>query len=122
MLKNNHNDYAGGITQAVNSVKAYLEKIGKDLKSEVETRNLVEVKEALATGCVDIIMLDNMSTDEMREAVKIIDGRCETEASGGITLETLRDVAETGVELMSSGAIIPSSANKALSRKTSKQY
>lgn len=120
MLKDNHNDYAGGITQAVNSVKAYLEKIGKDLKIEVETRNLVEVKEALATGCVDIIMLDNMSREEMRNAVKIIDGRCETEASGGITLETLRQVAETGVDFISSGAIIHSSSNKDLSLKALK--
>lgn len=117
MLKDNHNDYAGGITQAVDSVKKYLAQKKLNLKIEVETRNLEEVREALATECVDIIMLDNMSLEEMRKAVKIIDGKCKTEASGGITLETLREVAETGVDFISSGAIIHSAPNKDLSIK-----
>lgn len=117
MLKDNHNDYAGGITQAVVSVKKYLAQKKLNLKIEVETRNLEEVREALATECVDIIMLDNMSLEEMRKAVKIIDGKCKTEASGGITLETLREVAETGVDFISSGAIIHSAPNKDLSIK-----
>lgn len=117
MLKDNHNDYAGGITQSVQSVKKYLNEIGKDLKIEVETRNLDEVKEALSTGLVDVIMLDNMSFDEMREAVSIIGNQAETEASGGITLETIRKVAETGVDYISSGAIIHSAPNKDLSLK-----
>src|SRR5690606_31385573 len=84
MLKDNHNDYAGGITKAVRSVVNYLESIGKKLPIEVETRNLEEVKEALATSVVDIIMLDNMSPEEMQEAVLLINGKCKTEASGGI--------------------------------------
>src|SRR5690606_22263254 len=114
MLKDNHNDYAGGITKAVQSVKEYLKSIQKDLKIEVETRNLEEVKEALATQSVDIIMLDNMSLDEMKEAVQLINGRCKTEASGGITLETIYQVALTGVDFISSGAIIHSAPNKDL--------
>lgn len=117
MLKDNHNDYAGGITQAVESVSKYLDHYYKHLKIEVETRNLDEVREALETNLVDIIMLDNMSNDEMREAVKIINGKCKTEASGGITLETIRKVAETGVDYISSGAIIHSASNKDLSLK-----
>lgn len=117
MLKDNHNDYAGGITNAVNAVKRYLVENGKDLKIEVETRNLAEVQEALDTNLVDVIMLDNMTLDQMCEAVQLIDGRCKTEASGGITLETLRQVAETGVDYISSGAIIHSAPNKDLSLK-----
>lgn len=117
MLKDNHNDYAGGIAQSVEAVSTYLKEIGKDLKIEVETRNIKEVQESLDTGKVDVIMLDNMSNDEMREAVKLINGRSETEASGGITLETLRGVAETGVDFISSGAIIHSSPNKDMSLK-----
>lgn len=117
MLKDNHNDYAGGITQAVESVSKYLDHYYKHLKIEVEVRNLDEVREALETNLVDIIMLDNMSNDEMREAVKIINGKCKTEASGGITLETIRKVAETGVDYISSGAIIHSASNKDLSLK-----
>ena len=117
MLKDNHNDYAGGITKSVQSVKNYLNQIGENLKIEVETRNLDEVKEALSTNLVDVIMLDNMSLEEMKEAVKIIGNRCRTEASGGITLETIRSVAETGVDFISSGAIIHSAPNKDLSLK-----
>ncbi len=117
MLKDNHNDYAGGITKSVSSVKNYLDQIGKSLKIEVETRNLDEVKEALSTQLVDIIMLDNMDLEQMREAVKIIGNQCETEASGGITIETIRAVAETGVDYISSGAIIHSAPNKDLSLK-----
>lgn len=117
MLKDNHNDYAGGITKSVNSVKNYLDQIGKNLKIEVETRNLDEVREALATQLVDIIMLDNMNLEQMREAVKIVGDQCETEASGGITIETIREVAKTGVDYISSGAIIHSAPNKDLSLK-----
>lgn len=120
MLKDNHNDYAGGITKAVNSVKNYLDQINKDLKIEVETRNLDEVREALSTHLVDIIMLDNMSLEQMKEAVQFINGECKTEASGGITLETIRAVAETGVDYISSGAIIHSAPNKDLSLKAIK--
>ena len=105
MLKDNHIDYAGGITRAVESTAAYLEKTGKSLRIEVETRNLREVEEALNTGKVDIIMLDNMTYSMMKDAVEMIDGRAETEASGGITIETIREVADCGVDFISVGAL-----------------
>lgn len=117
MLKDNHNDYAGGITQSVASTVKYLETIGKDLKIEVETRNLDEVREALATNAVDIIMLDNMSDEEMKEAVMIIDGRAKTEASGGITKEAVSRIAAIGVDYISSGAIIYNAKLKDMSLK-----
>lgn len=105
MLKDNHNDFAGGITAAVKKAQAYLNEKGKDLKIEVEVRNLDELQEALAVGGVDRVMLDNFSTDLTRTAVQLINGRVETEASGGITLETLRDYAECGVDFISVGAL-----------------
>lgn len=117
MLKDNHNDYAGGITPAVEATVKYLKEKGKDLKIEVETRNLKEVKEALATKAVDIIMLDNMSLTEMSEAVQLINGAAKIEASGGITEETAHDIAKTGVDYISSGAIIYSAPNIDLSLK-----
>jgi len=117
MLKDNHNDYAGGITPAVEATVKYLKEKGKDLKIEVETRNLEEVKEALATKAVDIIMLDNMSLTEMSEAVQLINGAAKIEASGGITEETAHDIAKTGVDYISSGAIIYSAPNIDLSLK-----
>lgn len=101
MLKDNHIDAGGGIT---NAVAALREKLGHMVKIEVETRNLDEVREAVAAGA-DIIMLDNMSNDMMREAVEIIAGRAKTEASGGITLETIADAAKTGVDIISLGAL-----------------
>lgn len=105
MLKDNHIDFAGGITQAVRATQNYLKSQNLNLKIEVETRNLQEVKEAVAVGGVDRIMLDNMSVEEMTEAVKYIDGRSETEASGGITESSIRPVAETGVDFISVGAL-----------------
>jgi len=104
MLKDNHIDYAGGITAAVTKTKTYLKTHGLNLKIEVETRNLEEVKEALSCD-VDRIMLDNYTPEQIREALKIINGRCETEASGGITLQTVRRYAETGVDFISVGEI-----------------
>ena len=101
MLKDNHIDAAGGITAAVTALR---KKIGHMTKIEVETRNLDELKEALAVGA-DIIMLDNMSPELMKEAVAITDGRAVLEASGGITNETLRAVAESGVDIISIGAL-----------------
>lgn len=101
MLKDNHIDAAGGITAAITKLR---EKIGHMTNIEVETRNLDELKEALAAGA-DIIMLDNMSVETMKEAVKITDGKALLEASGGITDETLRAVAETGVDIISIGAL-----------------
>lgn len=117
MLKDNHNDYAGGITKAVASTVKYLQESNKSLKIEVETRNLEEVKEALATNAVDIIMLDNMTIDQMSEAVKLIGDKAKTEASGGITKESVLAIAKTGVDFISSGSIIYSAPNIDLSLK-----
>ncbi|HZH68026.1 MAG TPA: carboxylating nicotinate-nucleotide diphosphorylase, partial [Chitinophagales bacterium] len=96
MIKDNHVDFSGGIQQAVSRTKQYLKEEGLSLKIEVETRNIEEVRQVLAVGGVDRIMLDNYSPKQMREAVTLINGVCETEASGGIVLETIRDYAETG--------------------------
>lgn len=117
MLKDNHNDYAGGITKAVEATVKYLKENNKNLRIEVETRNLKEVEEALATGAVDVIMLDNMSLYEMSAAVKLINSRVKVEASGGITEDMVHDIAKTGVDYISSGAIIYSAPNIDLSLK-----
>ncbi|MBQ0006358.1 MAG: carboxylating nicotinate-nucleotide diphosphorylase [Alistipes sp.] len=101
MIKDNHIRMAGGITKAVEEVRTH---IPDGIKIEVETENLEQVREALATGC-DIIMLDNMTTPMMAEAVKIIGGRAKTEASGNMTIPRLREVASTGVDYISVGAL-----------------
>lgn len=119
MLKDNHVDFCGSITKAVQQTKEYLSNHHLHLKIEVETRNLEEVQEALEAN-VDFIMLDNFSLDELREAVKLIDGRVKTEASGGITKESVKAIAETGVDFISSGAIIHSAKNFDLSLKAIK--
>lgn len=116
MLKDNHNDYAGGITAGVNQTKKYLDRHNKQLKIEVETRNLNEVQEALSVG-VDRIMFDNFSPEEMKKAVKLVDGRCETEASGGISESSIRSYAETGVDFISVGALTHSVQSLDLSLK-----
>ena len=105
MLKDNHIDFAGGVKKAIEAAKAYLERTGKNLKIEVETRNLQEVNEVVRTGGVDIIMLDNMMPSTMREAIRIIDGQFKTEASGGITEKNILEVAECGVDFISIGAL-----------------
>ncbi len=117
MLKDNHIDVAGGIALAVANAVQYLKKGNKKLLIEVETRNLQEVKEALSTGAVDVIMLDNMSLKEMKEAVKLIAGKCKTEASGGITEANLKAVAECGVDYISMGALTHSVKSLDLSLK-----
>ncbi|GAB3203045.1 nicotinate-nucleotide pyrophosphorylase (carboxylating) [Pontibacter aydingkolensis] len=117
MLKDNHVDYAGGIEQAITATHRYLKEKGKDLKIEVETRTLEEVKQVLETGGIHRIMLDNMSTDMMREAVALIGGKYETEASGGITEETIRAVAECGVDFISVGALTHSIKSMDISLK-----
>jgi len=117
MLKDNHIDMAGGIQQAIESTRTYLKEKGKLLKIEVETRSIDEVKQVLAVGGVDVIMLDNMSTDMMREAVRLIGGKYKTEASGGITESTIRAVAETGVDYISVGALTHSAKSLDLSLK-----
>lgn len=101
MLKDNHIDAGGGIT---NAVKILRSKLGHMVKIEVETRNFDEVKEAVSAGA-DIIMLDNMTNAQMEECVKYIDGRAKTEASGNITLENIAEVAKTGVDIISLGAL-----------------
>lgn len=101
MLKDNHIDAGGGITNAINALRGNL---GHMVKIEVETRDLAEVREALAAGA-DIIMLDNMSTEEMAEAIRIIDGRAETECSGNVTKENIARLTSLGVDYISSGAL-----------------
>lgn len=105
MIKDNHVDYAGGMREAITSTQEYLIKNNKQLKIEVEARNLTELDEILAIGGIHRIMLDNFSFEEMRKAVKLIDGKYETEASGGITYETTREYAECGVDFISVGAL-----------------
>jgi nicotinate-nucleotide pyrophosphorylase (carboxylating) len=117
MLKDNHVDYAGGITEAVNRTVKYLEKNNKKLAIEVETRNLQEVEEALKTEKVNRIMFDNFSVGLMIEAVKLVNQRVETEASGGITERTIRSYAETGVDYISMGALTHSVKGLDLSLK-----
>lgn len=117
MIKDNHVDFAGGISKAIGAAKAYLTQKGLDLDIEVETRNLLEVDQVLETGGVRRIMLDNFSPEVMKVAVKRINGRFETEASGGITLANARSYAETGVDYISVGALTHSVACLDLSLK-----
>lgn len=105
MIKDNHVDLAGGIRQAIESAQRYLQRSGKKLEIEVETRTMTEVEEVMAIGGVDVIMLDNMSIDEMKQAVKRIDRQYKTEASGGITERNLQEVASCGVDFVSMGAL-----------------
>ncbi len=105
MIKDNHVDYAGGIIKAIDAVEIYLNHTGKILKIEIEVRNFDELAQVLRHGKVDRIMLDNFSVENMKEAVSRIGGKFETEASGGITEETLRAYAETGVDYISMGAL-----------------
>ena len=105
MIKDNHVDFAGGIAEAIHSAAAYLQHTGKHLQIEIETRSLDEVREVLATGGVNRIMLDNFDFPELRQAVELINHRYETEASGGITLETIRQYAACGVDFISVGAL-----------------
>jgi nicotinate-nucleotide pyrophosphorylase (carboxylating) len=117
MLKDNHIDYAGGIRPAVLRANDYLKSHNKNLKIEIEVRNLQELKEVLEIGLVDRIMLDNFSPDEIRNALKIIPSQYETEASGGITIETIRSYAETGVQFISIGALTHSAKSLDMSLK-----
>jgi len=105
LLKDNHVDFAGGIDKAIARAKEYLKEKGKDLKIEIEVRNFDELQQVLNIGGVDRIMLDNFTPENTRKAVEMIGGRYETESSGGITFDTLRDYAETGVDFISVGAL-----------------
>jgi len=117
LLKDNHTDFSGGIKQALQNSKAYVAKTGKNLKIEIETRNLKEVKEALEEGGAFRIMLDNMSPALMKEAVQLIDKKVETEASGGINENTIVAVAESGVDYISIGSLSHSYKSKDMSLK-----
>ena len=117
MLKDNHVDFAGGIREAITRTKKYLSDNSLNLKIEIETRNLEEVGQVLEVGGVDFIMLDNMDYATMREAVQLIDGKYRTEASGGITEETLAAVAECGVDYISMGALTHSVSSLDISLK-----
>ncbi len=105
MIKDNHVDFAGGISNAINLTTNYLKKKGKDLKIEIEVRDFDELNEVLKNGSVDRIMLDNFSPNNIKKAVELINGRYETEASGGITIDNIREYAETGVDFISVGAL-----------------
>lgn len=105
LLKDNHIDFAGGITEALGATRRYLAEKGKSLPIEIEVRSLEDIDKVFAAGGADRIMLDNFSVEMTVEAVKKIAGRCEIESSGGITLDTLRDYAECGVDFVSVGAL-----------------
>ncbi len=117
MLKDNHIDFAGGISQAIQKTHDYLKTHDLDLKIIVEARNLNEVKEILKEDNVYRILLDNFNFEDTRQAVKLIGGKCLTESSGGITLETARKYAECGVDFISSGALTHSVYNMDMSLK-----
>ena len=120
MLKDNHIVLAGGIRAAIENTRKYLLQSGLNLKIEVETRTLKEVEEVMTVGGVDVIMLDNMSLDEMKAAVKRIQGKYKSEASGGIAEHNLRAVAECGVDFISMGALTHSVTSLDLSLKVDK--
>lgn len=117
MLKDNHIDFAGGIAAAIQRTQAYLKEKNKDLKVEIEVRNMDELEQVLAVGQVDRIMLDNFTPEQLKFAVARINGAYETEASGGITKDTLRMYAETGVDFISVGALTHSYKSLDLSLK-----
>lgn len=106
LLKDNHVDFAGGIVNAIQKANEYIKANQKEgMKIEIEVRNFEELNQALSTGAVDRIMLDNFTPEDTRKAVEIINGRCETESSGGITFATLRQYGECGVDYISVGAL-----------------
>lgn len=117
MIKDNHVDLAGGVWAALKKAVNYRNQTGKALEIEVEARSLKEVEQALQAGGTDIILLDNMSVDTLKQAVALIGGRCRTEASGGITETNLREVAGTGVDYISMGALTHSVRSLDLSLK-----
>ena len=118
MLKDNHIDFAGSIEKAIDKANAYLKEHGKDLRIEVETRSLDDVSRVMAHGGVHRIMFDNFTPEMIKEGVKIVNHKYETEASGGITDETLRDYAATGVDFISVGALTHQIRSLDLSLKT----
>lgn len=117
MLKDNHNDFAGGITNAINKTKEYLKQNNKDLKIIVEARNLDEIKEILKSEGIYRILIDNFNFEDTKEAVKLIGDKCLTESSGNINEKTIREYADCGVDYISSGALTHSVYNMDLSLK-----
>jgi nicotinate-nucleotide pyrophosphorylase (carboxylating) len=117
MLKDNHIDYAGGLSNAIEKARAYVLEKNLQLRIEVETRSLEEVTAVMEIGKVDRIMLDNFDIPTLRDALKIIQGRFETEASGGINLDNIRHYADTGVDFVSAGALIHQAQSLDLSLK-----
>jgi len=120
MIKDNHIDFCGGIEQAINSANDYLKAKNFEIPIEIETRSLADVKEVLRIGNITRIMLDNFSPKEVAKAVKLIDNKFESEASGGITLQTLKSYAEAGVNYISSGALTHSYTSLDISLKAHK--
>lgn len=120
LLKDNHVDFAGGIENAIRRAQNYLAEKGKNLKIEIEVRNYDELEEALRVGGIHRIMLDNFTPEQTRKAVEIVNGRVELESSGGITLETIRSFAETGVDFISVGALTHSIKSLDMSLKAVK--
>ena len=117
LIKDNHVDYSGGIKQAIENTKSYLQKTGKKLAIEIEVRNLDELQQVLDTGGVDRILLDNFNFDNLRKAVSIVGNKYDTEASGGITVDNIRQYAECGVDYISVGALTHSVKSLDLSLK-----
>ncbi len=120
LLKDNHVDFSGGTANAIKRAQDYCKAKGKDLKIEIEVRNFDELQEALNTGGIDRIMLDNFSVENTKKAVEIVNGRYEIESSGGITYDTLRDYAECGVDYISVGALTHSVKSLDMSLKAVK--
>jgi len=120
LIKDNHIDYSGGIKQAIESANKYLKLQNKKLQIEIEARNLKEVKEIIAVGNVNRIMLDNFSISDIKKAVKLINGKFQTEASGGITHKTIKKYADCGVNYISLGALTHSIKSIDLSLKATK--
>jgi len=118
MLKDNHIDFAGGVEQAIKNTTAFLASNDLKLKIEIEVRDFDELAEVMRVGGVDRIMLDNFTPEDLKKALVLIDGKYETEASGGITLETLRSYAETGVDFISVGALTHSYKSLDMSLKS----
>ncbi len=117
MLKDNHIDYCGSIEAAIERAYDYVQQVKPDLKIEIETRNIEDVKRVMAVGKIDRIMLDNFSTLQIKEALLIINGKYETEASGGIHLNNIEEYAATGVDFISAGALIHQARSLDLSLK-----
>lgn len=120
LIKDNHVDYSGGIKRAIQNAKDYLQKTGRKLAIEIEVRNLEELQQVLDAGGIDRILLDNFNFDDLRKAVGMVGGKFDTEASGGITIENIREYAECGVDYISVGALTHSVRSLDLSLKAVK--